>query len=479
MATLSGHASAHLAFLKLLMELPSILLYQTVGITARARLFLSGQLANHAMLRQMRDDFLTARAAEREIARDRAISKPTPEDEKIRKDIIRAQQLISGWDFTRALLRLQRHQRNAQPVQNLDQVLKQAHPAPLPEHRIPWTEPRDATSRELFSSSTLELAMRKLSKFAGTDGTGHRAGHWQHSFKHRRELNSYEMRTRYALEALLTRMLRRPGDVGDDQFWTFFTGARLTAIPGDGKVRLVGSQNVLFKLLSKVVDMTLKHDIVRAAAPQHLALVPSGMTASGVLARCWEEYAVEQHDEPHIIMLGDGASAFNNTNRKNILTQLKTADDLSGMLAPFYAFTQKRAQAMVYLDETQGNRVVMAEAGLVQGSTQGSELFCLGTTPLVLGLQKAGGDEMFVTANTDDINMHGSLHAIQTACAVKEALQKESNYVVNVKKQRIYLPNPVHRYEVQEAFPYHNIITPEEFQGVKIGGIPLGGRSNI
>ena len=55
------------------------------------------------------------------------------------------------------------------------------------------------------------------------------------------------------------------------------------------KVRLVGSQNVLYKLLCKVVDMTLKPHIVRAAAPQHLALLPSGITISGVLARCWEE----------------------------------------------------------------------------------------------------------------------------------------------------------------------------------------------
>ena len=128
-----------------------------------------------------------------------------------------------------------------------------------------------------------------MSKFAGTDGTGHRAGHWQHAFRNRREVNSYEMRIRFALEALFSRMLRKPGDIGDDDFWTHFTGARLTALQEGEKVRLVGSQNVLYKLLCKVVDMTLKPHIVRAAAPQHLALLPSGITISGVLARCWEE----------------------------------------------------------------------------------------------------------------------------------------------------------------------------------------------
>ena len=95
------------------------------------------------------------------------------------------------------------------------------------------------------------------------------------------------------------------------------------------------------------------------------------------------------------------------------------------MLAPFYAFTQKRPQAMVYLDERQGNRIVMAEAGLVQGTTQGSELFCLGTTPMVMGLQEAGGTDMFVTANTDDINLHGTLSAVRAACAAKDSLQKD------------------------------------------------------
>lgn len=327
---------------------------------------------------------------------------------------------------------------------------------------------------ELFTSGTLELAMRKLSKFAGTDGTGHRAGHWQHAFKNRREINSYEMRIRFALEALFSRMLRKPGDIGDDEFWTFFTGARLTALQEGEKVRLVGSQNVLYKLLCKVVDMTLKPHIVRAAAPQHLALLPSGITISGVLTRCWEEYSVEQEGEPQLIMLGDGKSAFNHASRWNILNQVKAAEDLGGMLAPFYAFTQKRPQAMVYLDEQNGNHTIMAEAGLVQGTTQGSELFCLGTTPMVLGLQAAGGSAMFVTANTDDINLHGTLSAIEAACAAKEALQKDPNYVVNLSKQRIYLPNPAHREEVQRAFPGHTITTPENGGGVKIGGIPLG-----
>ena len=52
--------------------------------------------------------------------------------------------------------------------------------------------------------------------------------------------------------------------------------------------------------------MTLKPHIVRAAAPKHLALLPSGITISGVLARCWDEYSVEQEGEPQLIMLGDG-----------------------------------------------------------------------------------------------------------------------------------------------------------------------------
>ena len=81
---------------------------------------------------------------------------------------------------------------------------------------------------------------------------------------------------------------------------------------------------------------------------------------------------------------------------------------------------------------------------------------------------------MFVTANTDDINLHGTLSAIEAACAAKEALQKDPNYVVNLSKQRIYLPNPAHLDEVQRAFPGHTITTPENGGGIKIGGTPLG-----
>ena len=79
----------------------------------------------------------------------------------------------------------------------------------------------------------------------------------------------------------------------------------------------------------------------------------------------------------------------------------------------------------------------------------------------MLGYQKAGGDEIFITANTDDISMHGYLHLVQTACAVKETLQKESNYVVNLKKQKSNLLNPAQRSEVQHAFPAKQIITLE------------------
>ena len=104
---------------------------------------------------------------------------------------------------------------------------------------------------------------------------------------------------------------------------------------------------------------------------------------------------MEQEGEPQLIMLGDWKSAFNYASRRNILNQVKAAEDLS-VGCWFYAFTQKRPQAMLYLDEQNGNHTIVAEAGLVQGTTQGSELFCLGTTPMVLGLQAAGGSAMFV-----------------------------------------------------------------------------------
>ena len=53
-------------------------------------------------------------------------------------------------------------------------------------------------------------------------------------------------------------------------------------------------------------------------------------------------------------------------------------------------------------------------------------------------------------------------------------MQKDPNYVVNLSKQRIYLPNPAHRDEVQRVFPGYTITTPENGGGIKIGGIPLG-----
>ena len=279
----------------------------------------------------------------------------------------------------------------------------------------------------MFTMRQLKQAVRKISSFAGPDLTGHRAGHWKSAFRGRRELESCEQRTQAALHRFLETALIDPDKIGDSNFWAYFTGGKITVIPSQGKLRSVGLQNFLYKVYSQLLAKLQGKALKDVAGPAHLGSLPSGIIAEGVLASCFMDLAVANPEQQLVISRNDGDRAFPNASRRNILTKLQSDERTKDYTAPAYAWVGRQTQMMVYPSRDQKTVVFRQAGGIVQGETEGSKKYNIGSVDLVTNLQDIGGDRAVVTAIVDDITAHGTLQAIMDMEEQREDLQLPSN----------------------------------------------------
>ena len=453
------------AWLKLLLLLPRLLLFKGDGVVKRARMFLQGTQEAMAELFRMAD--IQGGRRERRL---RHVVRP----EVVKR---KASELVQSYEYSRALRLLQRTPL-AEANQDTVRGLHALHPRATAEHRIP--EGVDTRTRDLgpgephFTMDDLKRVIKDLSPHASPDCTGHRAGHVQAIFRGRREMGSPQRRAQDAILELLYQLVREPDRVGDNEFWVYFTGAKLATIP-----RPVGSQNLFFKLISAVLDRKSSAQFHELAGACHLGHTPSGVMAAALMAQMELDYAASVPEEPRVILKTDASKAFQHASRGNIYRVLTQHDTLKATFAPWYAHTQRLTQRMVYPSTTMDTAIIEASGGITQGSISGTKLFCVGTAALVSGLQATGGGTSVVTAITDDITLHGSAAEVERMEAAREELQRAPNYLVNKDKQSIYTVHEQHVAELRQRFPQHEILVVGGKIGFTLGGAPLGGDDYI
>ena len=269
------------AWLKLLLLLPRLVLHSSRDVAKRARLYLKGTMEAFQQLSSIHADLV------KQIKKTKEATQQYGRGQRSAKKVqdrlaAKASELVKNYELSRALRMLQRTS-DQQGVDNTPEVMEAigaAYPDSPECHRVSRLEPRKChpatPGHPLFTMAQLKQAIKQLSSFAGTDLTEHRAGHWKPAFRGQREMDSWERRTQEALRKFIETTLLDPENIGDEDFWSFFSGAKITVIPSQGKLRSVGSQNFIFKVYSQILATLQRGSLKEMAGKAHLGgLKPS------------------------------------------------------------------------------------------------------------------------------------------------------------------------------------------------------------
>ena len=272
-----------------------------------------------------------------------------------------------------------------------------------------------------------------------------------------------------------------PERFGDEDLWKYFFGGKLTLLM-QTKLRPIGQKNTLLKVINAIHGRLNDAELRRLAGPGHLNGKKDGPLAAAVMAQMELDYAQCNPDQVRCVLVTDAKNAFQSASRNNCYRALNSNEYLRRFLAPFFAMQHKGEQNIVW---TQANRVLKSSSGFTQGDINASKLFTVNTASLVAGLQEAAlsatdnEKNASVVAIIDDITVMGSLSAVRSAEAVREDLQKISNYHVNPQKQHVYTMTERHVEAIEESLPNHEVWYIGNELGFKLSGIPMGGDEYI
>jgi len=414
------------AFLKLFLLAPRMVLSSSRGVAERARTLLTGTVEAFDFLYHPTQTAPT----------ERATMSPTQQAKQTER---RVSKLIESMDFSRAINALIN---TSQPsiTPELIAKIQAMHPEAPVEHRIPDSAPTRiiiGPDEELFKESDLARIMKDLRPHAAPDTTGLRANHLKCIFRGKREQDSPEVRSRFALFRLLHKSLENPDQLGPTDFWRHFAGGKLSVITA--KARPVGQKNLLLKILQSINDRAYNKEFLHLAGPAHLAGKTSGVLAAAVMAQMEVDYAQhvveEAPDMIRCILTTDAKAAFQSSSRKHCYEVLCKDPKLKERFAPFFAKTHKGAQKITWLA---GKTAFEPSSGFTQGDINASKLYTCNTASLVHGLQAASPTDGVVFAIIDDITLMGTLDSIVEMEASREELQKAPNYLINPLKQHVY-----------------------------------------
>ena len=453
------------AYIKLFFLLPRLLLSSSRGVALRARLLLTGRLDAFEKLYNESNTSPTVNPPQRtEHQEQKAINR-------------RVSALVKSCDLSRAINSLT----IPPPVEITQKVvdkIHELHPITQPEHRVPISastkinlDPRE----RIYQFQMLNQVIKDLKVYASPDTTGLRPGHIKCIFRGRKGPHSTEVRCRNLLDTLIHNIMSDPERFGDDDLWKYFLGGKLTLLM-QTKPRPIGQKNTLLKVINAIHGRLNDAELRRLAGPGHLNGKKDGPLAAAVMAQMELDYAQCNPDQARCVLVTDAKNAFQSASRNNCYRALNSNEYLRRFLAPFFAMQHKGEQSIVW---TQANMVLKASSGFTQGDINASKFFTVNTASLVAGLQEAAlsatenEENASVVAIIDDITVMGSLNAVRSAEAVREELQKISNYHVNPQKQHVYTMTERHVEAIEESLPNHEVRYIGNELGFKLSGIPL------
>jgi hypothetical protein len=392
--------------------------------------------------------------------------------------------LVRSSDLTRAMNSLS----PSTPVQVTDELIKKIidlHPVSAPEHRIPTTTQMNTLlepQEKLFDYHLLNRVIKDARLHATPDMTGLRAAHIKTIFRGRRELSSPQMNCRIAIETLIHNIMTNPAKLGDDLFWEYFAGGKLSIILQHEKIRPISQKNFLLKLITSIQGRLYDKDLHKLAGPAHLAGRKDGVLSAAIMTQMELDYAKANPQKTRCILLTDAKSAFQSASRRHCLETLQSDATLNSHLAPFFAKQHLGTQRTIW---SEGNRTFSVSSGFTQGDINASKLFACNTSGLVKGLQLAAltdaqdTDNATVMAVIDDITVLGDIDAVCRTEEVRDSLQKPPNYIVNTLKQNAYTVSDNFIQSIQARLPQHTLHHLSDNTGFKISGIPQGGTNYI
>ena len=146
---------------------------------------------------------------------------------------------------------------------------------------------------------------------------------------------------------------------------------------GNPGVRPIGIGEILRRIIGKVVVANIREDIQNAAGPlQTCAGLKSGIEASIHAMR-----NIFEKDDTEGVLLVDAENAFNNLNREAALHNIKE------LCPPFFRYLSNTYQisAKMVINDNENNNSdhILSEEGSTQGDVTATDMYAVGTRPLI------------------------------------------------------------------------------------------------